>query len=1175
MGKGGGGQTRTVFDYHLSIDYGFCMGTVDHFNKVWIKDRSIFCGLYYSRTDVYVDLPELFGGDDAEGGVNGVCEIYTGAPEQLSSWELSARWGLRPDTSPGYRGLAHMFFRGQKNADAIEAEVEEANGGLTGLLAQLLYFLITGARSTASSGIASGWKWTANNPYLPPVKASVTRLPRDGYSDPYAALWPPAGIDDDGNLVGLASVDQTVGGTPPEVDPAVDGTFPLGLVDGGKIDLYELGFSQSQIDTGQAKITTTWGVTLMSYETYSVGESTLTSAIRFYSANPESWDAPGQVAPVLGEESLVSVDLIASPGRAIKEDPDWTAPSMARVTTGLAVVTAPVGSRYIRCNGTVVLGAGTTFQTPAESGRYHHEWLYDNPNAGYTIGSFGDGSIDVTVGDPPPPDPDPPVDTDVAPPNDTFRPVVQNPMWLVTAVPTKLGIVLDLIALGFTEEEIDGGHIWADAGWAGVTYQSIPALPSGTSVTSCNMVFHAVKPDAWFDVNIGSVASGPTLGSTHSHLLPLTMLPAGTRYIQFRAAFTIAVGATTEATSNLFRVGYYSYGVQHCSGDDLLGPLPDANPARMVYDCLTDPEWGMGEDPALIDSDSFDAAAATLYNERFGLSMGYFAQDSIENFIAEILDHVQAFLYQDPATGLWTFKLLRDDYATAGLAVLDESNCQSFNRKRRLWGETINEIVVSYTDPNTEKSTTVSAQDMGNIGIQGGVISETREYYGIRNPFLAQYVANRDVRAVGYPLFSCQIKVNRSEWNARPGDVRKFSWEEDLVSQIVVRVMSVDYGKPGDREITLDVTEDIFAIEKAKYGAPQTTRWVNVEQPPTQLDAQASFTAPLPSLIRGGADIDDIDNDAPSVVAALFADEDGDKPSAIEVHTEYVKPNGVTKVGKTSQILPTYSSLLMEDLIQESSSTLSKNQIEAIVRGTAESGTFLMLGFQEKTSEIIMLDSYNEDTKRWTVARGMWDTVPLEWPRGVRLWLYPETASTVDPKERVSGEETTYYFLPKTSLGVLEFDDAVPLAVTFTDRPFAPFRPANCQLDGQGFGGVVDRVAPYPTEFVATWANRNRTTEDQVALRWDDASAAMEVGQTVTLRILDDLGNEHDTITGLTGTSHTITAALLPPGLEGYIEFLSVRDGYTSVFGARRYFDIRPPSGYGLAYGLDYGSTDG
>lgn len=1181
MGGKGGSSTRAVFDYHLSIDYGICMGQVDHINKLWIKDKSIFCGLYYTRTDVDVHLPELFGGDDAEGGVSGTVEVYVGSDVQISSWELANRWAMTPYDAPGYRGLAHMFFRGLRDSDIIIEEAESEDIYQWDIALQPLYDSV-GDIPSDPNAIKSGWKWTANNPYLPEAKVSVTRLPKIGIADQYAAIWPAARIDENGDLVGLASVEQVADTTDDEPDDTVDGTFDkwasTNIGAATVIDLIDMGYTQAQIDDGEVKIEADWSQTFSSYSTTSTTDTTMTTEVEFFDSPYGVFGDGSDIAPVSGEESLVSTSTSVPLSAGEKERGD-VYPSTGAGSTSLGPVTAPVGSRYVHVRAYFTLGTDVFAQTPAESGNYHDEWLYDNPNAGYAPGSYGEGSIYVYDVDNPDPDPDPEEDdTAVAPPNTEFRPVFKSQMLVQTTPPTKRGIVVDLLSLGITQEEIDAGLVVVNnVYWRGVSYQSVPALPDGNSGTSIAVSWHDAFPENWYDDPVTDPlgqdnSEGPVFGAEHNMSLGALIVPPNTTHVQFRASYTGAVGQTTDVTDSNCEIGYYSYGPQHCATDDLIGPLPDANPARMIYDCLTNAEWGKGEDPALIDDDSFNACAATLYGERFGLSMGFFEQASIETFIGEILDHIQAFLYQDPATGLWTLRLLRDDYDAETLDTLDETNCVATDMKRRAWGETINEIVVSYMDPNTEKAATVAAQDMGNIAIQGGVISETREYYGIRNALLATVVANRDVRSAGYPLFSCNIEVDRREWAARPGDVRKFSWTEDGIEEIVVRVMSVDYGKPGDRKIRLNVTEDIFSIQRASYGSPQTTGWVNVNSAPSPIDAQIAFTVPLPSMVRAGGVIEDIDDDYPNVAAAILADEDGSPPDTIEIHTTVTLTNGDTDVEKIGEIPRTDSGVLMNAMAQEAESTWGKVQVNAI-RRSAKAGDLFMIGFNEAISEIVMLDSYDSDAKTWTVARGMWDTVPLAWPVGVRVFNYPGNASSTDGRVRTSGETVTYNLLPRTSLGVLDFDDSTALTATYTDRPFAPFRPSDCQIEGQGFGDYVDTGAGAPSDFDVSWKNRNRTTEDVVALRWTEDSAALEAGQTVTLRILDDLGNFHDEITGLTGETQNILASQCPPGLEGYIEFLSERDGYVSVFGARRRFDIRPETGYGYAYGIDYGGS--
>lgn len=1075
---------------------------------------------------------------------------------------------------PGYRGLAHLFFRGIRSAEATDGEVAENGNYSSDYFVTAVVKKLFGLAVEATPD-ATGFKWTSNNPYLPGVKASVTRLPRSSLSDQYAAIWPPAAIDENGNLVGYATVEQVAldtGSEPPEAPDAKVNIWDLDARPdqlGDIIDLYAFGFNQTQIDAGQAKISFDWGVTLVSYNTFGLLDSTLESDVRFHATVPTSRTDTG-ISPVSGEESAVSVTETVKPGYGSR-DKGAVFPANTSFTTSLGPVSAPPGTRYVQVRAGFRLATGVSALTPAQTGNYHDEWLYDNPNAGFVIGSYGEGDVAVTDGDPvvTPPGSDPSL-TESAPPNDTDWDYAsaENP---VIAGSSTVGQVIDLYEVGFTQQEIDDGLVYVEGGWT-------VEFDSTAGQTWYRIYFHT-QPPVSNAVNFrvseisgqdGTTDPVTTLSATHYVGLNRSLqVPPNARYVQFASQLS---GGSADPTisENYWRIFRLGYGAQHCAADDLIGPLPDANPARIVWEAMTNPEWGKGEPLSMMDAASFDAAAEALYNERFGLSMGFFQQDTIENFIAEVLDHIQAFLYQDPATGLWTLKLLRDDYDAASLPVLDESNCQAKNRKRRLWGETINEIIVSYTDPNTESEVTVSAHDLGNIAIQGGVVSETRDYYGIRNALLAQKVANRDVRAAGYPLFSAQITVDRRMWDARPGDVFKFSWADDGIDQIVVRVMAVDYGKPGDRKIVLDVTEDIFSIEQAQFSSPQTTGWNNVENFPTPVDAQTAITLPLPSLVRAGATVADIDAEYPTVSGAIYADDFDSRPDGIEVHSAVVRANGTTKVSRIAQVVPSYAGFLIKALPQEVSSTLPNAMLASISAKTPEAGDFYMIGLNERFTELVMLDTYNAANDRWTVQRGMWDTVPLSWPRGSLIWAFTPSTANTDPKARSAGESVTYNLLTRTSLGVLAFNQSTALTVTYTERPFAPFRPADAQLDGLGFGGVVQREAPFPTEIEATWKIRNRTTEDQVALQWDDDSAAPESGQTTVLRILRDDGTLYQEITGLTGTSRTVLVSELPPGLEGYIEFVSERDGIRSVFGARRYFDIRPPTGYGLAYGLGY-----
>ena len=96
------------------------------------------------------------------------------------------------------------------------------------------------------------------------------------------------------------------------------------------------------------------------------------------------------------------------------------------------------------------------------------------------------------------------------------------------------------------------------------------------------------------------------------------------------------------------------------------GNGPDMNPAHIIRECLTNRDWGLGYAGVEIGA-SFAMAADVLYTEGFGLSLIWQQDSSIGEFIAGILDHIDATLFIDRRTGLWEIRLIRADYTAATL----------------------------------------------------------------------------------------------------------------------------------------------------------------------------------------------------------------------------------------------------------------------------------------------------------------------------------------------------------------------------------------------------------------------------------------------------------------------------------------------------------------------------
>lgn len=254
------------------------------------------------------------------------------------------------------------------------------------------------------------------------------------------------------------------------------------------------------------------------------------------------------------------------------------------------------------------------------------------------------------------------------------------------------------------------------------------------------------------------------------------------------------------------------------------------NPAHILYECLTNSEWGMGEDAGMIDTDSFTRAADQLFDEGFGLCLMWNQSDTIENFIRIILDHVAGQLTINHATGKYELSLFRADYDPEDLDVFDTSDIRAITEfQRQLWGETINELVLVYTDPDTQKLTAVTAQDLANIQSQGARISEKLTLSGIVDHDLANLVVIRELQARSTPLAKVTFQVNRRFWRKTQGSVFKLNWPPLGIENVIFRVLSIRGGVTTSGWITVEAIEDVFGMPGSSYSVQQG---ISTDPPP-------------------------------------------------------------------------------------------------------------------------------------------------------------------------------------------------------------------------------------------------------------------------------------------------------------------------------------------------------
>lgn len=606
---------------------------------------------------------------------------------------------------------------------------------------------------------------------------------------------------------------------------------------------------------------------------------------------------------------------------------------------------------------------------------------------------------------------------------------------------------------------------------------------------------------------------------------------------------------------------------EHCGalGEFEAWTLPsnalDANPAHMIYESLTNTDWGMGSPPAAIDFDNFEEVAVTLYNELFGLSMIWTRQSSIQDFIQQILDHINAVLFVDPGTGLLTLKLIRDDYDPDELDELTPDNAELSSFARKLFGEITNEIIVSWTNPETEQEeTTPPAQDLASIATQG-LISDGRNYFGVRYAALAMRLAWRELASAGQPLATFEAEVDRTQYLLRPASVIKVTWPEYGLDGVVARVTSIDYGRPGDMTIKLSLIEDVFGLDFGAYEEAPPTGWVDPSESPEALTIERIFTMPLFFAANSSVAPFVQTPEYPEVVAGILGTTDQTDAYGHQLWDEVTLPNGDLAWQELSSLNIIGHAELVDALVAEVTST--GVTFDTLIGDTSPTlGGFVIIGDDgEEGNEIAMIDAVGSD---YDLVRGVLDTVPRAWPAGTPVWFIDAETVLEYPNVLSAGETLDVKLLTQTSQGVLPLASAALVTHELTERPWLPNRPANVEIDGVMFNTSatpVDMIGE--SDVPCTWANRNRLTEDSQVLAWDDATVTPETGQTTRIDVLTaDLGTVLDTHDALSGTSFSVPVASFGSEAVGALQFWSERtdaDGtFTSLQGHVIWVQVAP-----------------
>lgn len=560
----------------------------------------------------------------------------------------------------------------------------------------------------------------------------------------------------------------------------------------------------------------------------------------------------------------------------------------------------------------------------------------------------------------------------------------------------------------------------------------------------------------------------------------------------------------------------------------------DMNPAHIIYECLTDNDWGMGYQSGDIDAASFTIAADTLYTESFGLSILWDKQTDIQSFIKDILRHIDAALYVDRVTGTFVLKLIREDYVANSLVHFDEDSIVKISDYACSTStELVNSVTVNYWDSTTGNTGSLTIQDPAMVQLQGATIGHTVQYGGVTKGELASRLASRDLRALSTPVLRCTITTTRLGATVKPGDAVKLTWPDYGISAAIMRVSMIDYGSAIENTVKIQLIQDVFSLSSATYAAPPATEWVPVSNPPQPVSNRVVIEAPYYALVYhyGETLVNESIANNPAI-GKVFAS--GARPTGDSLNMDLMIDSGAGYVDESGADFCAYAVC---------NGAVSELQTSIPITGTIDfySDMITIGGYAFINNEIVEITSFSNSTLG--VKRGCLDTVPSKHNSGSKFFLASDRYG-ISQTEFVAGEVPNVKLISKTGQGVLPLSSAPAIGVSFNYRAYRPYPPGAFSISGSYFPTLVLDVP-----ITASWASRNRLTQTGSNLvDFTEGSISSEAGVTYEIRLYNDTTN------ALLHSASAISALTYSafPAMSGNfqlrMELWSVRNGYASLY---------------------------
>lgn len=581
--------------------------------------------------------------------------------------------------------------------------------------------------------------------------------------------------------------------------------------------------------------------------------------------------------------------------------------------------------------------------------------------------------------------------------------------------------------------------------------------------------------------------------------------------------------------------------------DNIINTL-DCNPINVIYEILTNTEWGFGYAPAGIDIglfSSFKKASDRLIAESNGFSMVLDREMRAGELLGEIQRQIDGIVFINQRTGKWTMQLVRGasdpdfGFDIDTVPQFTDANVKEIpDFTRGSWADTTNQIVVEYANRDGDYAKDFApAQDMANALIQGGGTVSTMlsvaakvKYPGVKTGALAENLAWRDLRAQTYPLARATFTVDRQFWDLIIGSVIAWTNTKLGLVKLPMRITQINYGKLEDNKIVVTTIQDIFEFAAASYGTPPGTKWTLpvitlVEFPAAQ---QTAFESPRALLLR---DPESTGDDTISKVHAAARRQSGEAAIRIKQRNAPGAPAGAfsdagsifgfMRIGQLKTALAAGTARPTATITLVSTPDVQSDLETVFDDDTTleDMGVTLLQLIKVGTEFMLVQKAANgsgSDVDLQSVYRGVLDSAQQDHAINTDVFLLFVGAGITDTAfPNTNNVDIELRGRSSSS----EFTGAVTtIGLTMDKRAMRPYLPSEVSIDGtrysasvslEGSGAGLDGLR---NDF--TWLRRNFTTGNEIEALSDDAP-----GLDSSTEYQVELRADPDTADNLIGTT--------------------------------------------------------